>query len=157
MKLTQKQEGFVLSILEGKSQIDAYKANYSCENMSDNAIYVNASRMMKEPKISLRLNELRSEQAKASKWTLEKLIDEFVAVKEKCMQEEPVMKFDKALGEYVETGEYVFKENGVIRALENIGKLLGHYEEKIKHSGEVKTNNPLGDLTTAELKKLIDK
>lgn len=147
----------MLSILEGKSQIDAYKANYSYQNMSDNAIYVEASKKMSLPNISLRLQQLRDEKAKSSKWTLEKLIDEFVAVKEKCMQEEPVMKFDKELGEYVETGEYVFKENGVIKALENIGKLLGHYEEKIKHSGEVKTNNPLGDLTTEELKKLIDK
>lgn len=155
--LTAKQEGFVLSILEGKSQIDAYKDNYSTKNMNDNTIYVNACRMMKATKISLRLKELRQQKANESKWTLEKLIDEFVAVKEKCMQEEPVMKYNKELGEWIETGEYVFKEHGVIKSLENIGKLLGHYEEKIKHSGEVKTNNPLKDLTTDELKKLIDK
>ena len=157
MKLTAKQEGFVLSILEGKSQADAYRANYNCENMQNDTIYVKANELMNNDKIKVRLEKLRNEQAKASKWTLEKLIDEFVAVKEKCMQEEPVMKYDKGLGEWVETGEYVFKEHGVIKALENIGKLLGHYEEKIKHSGEVKTNNPLKDLTTDELKKLIDK
>jgi phage terminase small subunit len=132
MKLTQKQEGFVLSILEGKSQIDAYKANYNCENMKDETIYSRASRLMKEYKISARLDTLRNEKATESKWTLDKLIDEFVAVKEKCMQEEPVMKFDKQLGEYVETGEYVFKESGVIKALENIGKLLGHYTDKVE-------------------------
>jgi len=157
MKLTAKQEGFVLSILEGKSQIDAYKANYKCDTMSDDALYVRASEVMKNSKVSVRLEELRNEKAKESKWTLEKLIDEFVAVKEKCMQEEPVTKYDKELGEWIETGEYVFKEHGVIKALENIGKLLGHYEEKIKHSGEVKTNNPLKDWTTDEIKKLINK
>jgi len=157
MKLTAKQEGFVLSILEGKSQVDAYKANYDCSKMKDDAIYVNASKLTKNAKVALRLEGLRNEQAKESKWTLEKLIDEFVAVKEKCMQEEPVTKYDKELGEWIETGEYVFKEHGVIKALENIGKLLGHYEEKIKHSGEVKTNNPLKDLTTDEIKKLINK
>ena len=152
MKLTAKQEGFVLSILEGKSQIDAYKDNYSYKNMNDNTIYVNACRMMKDTKISLRLKELRQQKANESKWTLEKLINEFVAVKEKCMQEVEVL--DRQGNP---TGEYVFKEHGVIKSLENIGKLLGHYEEKIRHSGEVKTNNPLKDLTTDELKKLIDK
>lgn len=140
MKLTQKQEGFVLSILEGKSQIDAYKANYSYENMSDNAIYVEASKKMSLPNISLRLQQLRAEKAKESKWTLDKLIDEFVAVKEKCMQEVEVEIYNKETQQMEGTGEYVFKENGVIKSLENIGKLLGHYEEKIKHSGERELN-----------------
>ena len=132
MKLTQKQEGFVLSILEGKSQIDAYKANYSCENMKDETIYVKACNLMKKDNVRIRLATLRNEKAKESKWTLEKLIDEFVSVKEKCMQETPVMRYDKEQGTYVETGEYVFKESGVIKALENIGKLLGHYTEKME-------------------------
>lgn len=132
MKLTQKQEGFVLSILEGNSQIDAYKANYNCENMKDETIYSRASRLMKEYKISARIETLRDEKVKESKWTLDKLIQEFVAVKEKCMQEEEVKVYDKALQEYVGTGEYVFKESGVLRALENIGKLLGHYTEKVE-------------------------
>ena len=134
--LTAKQEGFVLSILEGMTQIDAYKKNYNCENMSDNAISREACLLLNEklnPKITQRLAELRQQQAIESKWTLGKLIEEFASVKEKCMQEVEVL--DK-LGN--RTGEYVFKEHGVIKALENIGKLLGHYEEKIKHSGEVK-------------------
>jgi len=131
--LTAKQEGFVLSILEGKTQIDAYKANYNCENMSDDVIYVRASEVMKNSKVAVRLAELRQQRANISGWTLEKLIEEFASVKEKCMQEvEVLVKFGNP------TGEYVFKEHGVIKALENIGKLLGHYEEKIKHSGEVK-------------------
>lgn len=140
MKLTQKQEGFVLSILEGKSQIDAYKANYNCENMKDDTIYVKASLLMKNDKIRVRVDTLRNEKAKESKWTLDKLINEFVAVKEKCMQEVEVKIYNKETQQMEGTGEYVFKENGVIKSLENIGKLLGHYEEKIKHTGDLGLN-----------------
>jgi hypothetical protein len=137
MKLTAKQEGFVLSILEGKSQIDAYKANYNCEKMSDKAIYVNASKLTKQTNIALRLEELRNQQASASKWTLERLIDEFATNHEMARGAKDVRASNDSMKE--------------------IGKLLGHYEEKIKHSGEVNTNNPLKDLTAAELKKLINK
>lgn len=139
MKLTQKQEGFVLSILEGKSQIDAYKSNYNCKNMKDETIYVKASNMIRKDNIRIRLEMLRSEKAKESKWTLDKLINEFVSVKEKCMQEVEVEVYDRASQEMVGTGEYVFKENGVIKALENIGRLLGYYTEKVEHSGETIT------------------
>jgi len=153
MKLTQKQKLFAEYYIQSNNATDAAtKAGYSkktaCEIGFEN---------LRKPHIAEYIQAYRDEIAKENKWTMEKLINEFVAVKEKCMQEEPVMKYDKELGEYVETGEYVFKENGVIKALENIGKLLGHYEEKIRHSGEVNTNNPLKDLTAAELKKLIDK
>jgi phage terminase small subunit len=59
--LTGKQEKFVQGIIEGKSQAEAYRSAYSCKNMSDNAIYREASVLMKDPKISQRVNELREQ------------------------------------------------------------------------------------------------
>ena len=41
-----------------------------------------------------------------------------------------------------------------VRALELLGKHIGLFEEKVKVNGEI--NNPLADLTTEELKKLIE-
>ena len=64
--LTPKQEQFVQNILQGMSQADAYRAAYSCKNMSDNSVYVNASKLAGDTKVALRLKELRDKLAKPS-------------------------------------------------------------------------------------------
>jgi phage terminase small subunit len=64
--LTAKQEAFVHNIIQGMSQADAYRSAYSCKNMSDNAIYREASVLLDNPKVSQRLKELRDELAKPS-------------------------------------------------------------------------------------------
>lgn len=64
--LTAKQEAFVQKIIEGYSQADAYRSAYSCKNMSDNSIYVNASKLVADAKVALRLKELREQLAKPS-------------------------------------------------------------------------------------------
>ena len=62
--LTGKQEEFAKNIVQGMSQADAYRSAYDVEDMSDNAIYVEASRLMDNPKVSLRIKELRDTLAK---------------------------------------------------------------------------------------------
>ena len=64
--LTPKQEEFVKNIIEGMSQADAYRSAYSCKNMSDNAIYREASLLVENPKVAQRLKELREQLAKPS-------------------------------------------------------------------------------------------
>ena len=59
--LTQKQEKFVQGILEGKSGSDAYRAAYSTKNMSDKTVRESASVLIKNPKVTARLKELRDE------------------------------------------------------------------------------------------------
>lgn len=44
-----------------------------------------------------------------------------------------------------------------LKASELIAKTNGAFIEKVEHSGNVKVFNPLENLTTEELKKLIDK
>ena len=59
--LTHKQENFVQGLFAGLSQREAYiKAGYNTKNTSDNAIDVNACRLASNPKVALRLKELRS-------------------------------------------------------------------------------------------------
>ena len=58
MMLTPKQEKFVQNVVNGMSQVDAYKNAYSAKNMSDNAIYREASLLMRNPKVSQRYKEL---------------------------------------------------------------------------------------------------
>ena len=64
--LTPKQEQFAQKIAEGMSQADAYRSAYSCKNMSDNAIYREASLLADNPNVAQRLKELRDMAAKPS-------------------------------------------------------------------------------------------
>src|SRR4051812_11465167 len=56
-RLTAKQEQFVAGLLAGKTQADAYRAAYDASAMSDNAIYVAASNLCKNPKVAIRLEK----------------------------------------------------------------------------------------------------
>lgn len=73
--LTQKQEQFALNIFEGMSQADAYRQSYSAKNMSDNAIYREASLLMSNPKIAQRIQELRDKTAKYSIMSAQKRLE----------------------------------------------------------------------------------
>lgn len=57
--MTPKQEKFIQGILEGKSQADAYRSAYSCNNMSDKTIHEAASRLMADSKVAARISVLR--------------------------------------------------------------------------------------------------
>ena len=62
--LTGKQEEFAKNIVQGMSQADAYRSAYDAEDMSDNAIYREASLLVSNPKVAQRIQELRGELAK---------------------------------------------------------------------------------------------
>lgn len=65
--LTAKQTAFVEALLSGMNQADAYRAAYDCSNMSENALYREASLLARHPKVSQRL----AEAAQASREKME--------------------------------------------------------------------------------------
>jgi hypothetical protein len=69
--LTPKQEKFAQCIADGMSQADAYRAAYSAGKMGEGALHVEASKLMDNPKITLRLSELRGKLEKKALWTRE--------------------------------------------------------------------------------------
>lgn len=78
MKLTDKQEKFVLGLIEGKSQRKAYvDAGYSIKGLSEIQLDSKASVLAKLGKVSDRFEELRQEVAEQSKWTRQKAFDEY--------------------------------------------------------------------------------
>ncbi|HDE3628334.1 TPA: terminase small subunit [Staphylococcus aureus] len=78
IKLTPKQEKFVLGLIEGKSQRKAYiDAGYSTKGKSEKDIDVLASRVAKNGKVCTRYEELRQEVAEESKWTRQKAFEEY--------------------------------------------------------------------------------
>lgn len=59
--LTEKQEKFVIELLKGKTQREAYKAAYDAKNMKDATIDSKSSLLFKQDKIRARFEELRGE------------------------------------------------------------------------------------------------
>lgn len=79
MKLTAKQEKFAQEVVSGATQADAYRAAYSTENMTDNSVWVNASKLMNNAKVALRVRELKKELADKELWTRENSVKALIA------------------------------------------------------------------------------
>lgn len=71
VKLTAKQEAFAQAIADGLGQADAYRFAYNAENMKDESVYPQASKLMKNPKVATRVTELKSQVADKQLWTRE--------------------------------------------------------------------------------------
>lgn len=109
--LTPKQELFVQNLVKGMSQREAYKNSYSAENMQDNDIDCNASKLFSDTKISQRYKELIKEAddkaimtAKERKIWLTKMIDSPNASNTDRLKALDLL--NKMGGEYIEKVQY---------------------------------------------------
>lgn len=59
--LTAKQGRFAAAIADGADQTQAYRTAYDAENMSQQAIWVESSRLRRHPKVALKIDELTAE------------------------------------------------------------------------------------------------
>lgn len=123
--LTAKQEKFVQNLINGMNQADAYRNAYSCNNMSDNAIYVNASKLASDAKVALRLSELRDRLATPSIMTAQKRLEWLTEI---------------INSEKENTGDK-------LRAIDLMNKMQGEYVQKIEAevTKEVNINIELSD------------
>ena len=87
MSLTIKQEIFVQRLIEGYSQREAYKFAYNCEKMKDTTIDVEASKLLANPKVSLRYEELKNELKQKMFYTVEKANDDLEWIKLKAKED----------------------------------------------------------------------
>ena len=60
--LTPKQEKFIMALINGMSQRQAYKLAYNCENMKNATIDNNAYKLFKKDNIQARYNQLVKEK-----------------------------------------------------------------------------------------------
>lgn len=118
MKLTQKQEKFVQELIKGKSQREAYKVAYNAKNMSDNAIDVEANRLLKNPKISLRYNDLKSKVTNRAEEkaiiTAEEIIKEIASIAKDDIGNYLEFKTVKTVVGYDEEGEPIIDYRTVV-------------------------------------------
>lgn len=135
--LTPKQEKFVLGVIEGKTQSDAYREAYKTDKMTDKTIHQEASKLMSNPNVSERYNELMDKVRKSAEdkaiVTVEDVLQSILKIREVCMQPIPVT--DK-VGNKV--GETVLDTNGALKANEMLGKTLRMFTDKTEISGELK-------------------
>ena len=76
MKLTIKQEKFCNLYIELGNASEAYRQSYNCEKMKPESVNIKAFELLNNGKITLRIDELRSELAERHDITKDTLITE---------------------------------------------------------------------------------
>ncbi len=71
--LTQKQEAFAQAYVETNNGAESYRRAYNTKTMSDNAIWREACLLVKHPKVSQRILQLRQGHQEAHDITIAKL------------------------------------------------------------------------------------
>lgn len=168
VKLTLNQENFCREYVKTRKGHHSYIYAYGKNNMSDDAIYVQANKLLKNPKISLRIKELRSNIEEALQIDKLTIVHDLLRIRDRCLEPIPVMEWvdtpyttksgklitKKELKQKMnEDGELVwtFDSKGANQAIDKIMKALGHYEPtKLK----VETQVDLSKLTPEEIKQL---
>ena len=133
MSLTTKQEIFVQRLIEGYSQREAYKFAYNCENMKDESIDVEASKLFNSPKIIQRYEELIEEHKQKALYTREEAVNDLIWIKEKAREDIEYKGLKQANGSHflksvnelcVLEGLYPTKEEDKKDTEEDIAKVL---------------------------------
>ena len=122
-KLTYKQEKFSQNILLGMTQTDAYKDAYDAENMKDESIYCNASKLTSDAKVAQRIEELQEMQIERLSYTVDAHLKELEEIKLMSL----CPSGDKGIVNHSTAGKMV----------ELKGKVLGHYTEKISMDANI--------------------
>lgn len=76
LKLTPKQERFIWEYIKTGNAAKAYKEAYDAYFMRDESIYVEASRLLTNPKITQRLDEIKAEIASENRTDLAQILFE---------------------------------------------------------------------------------
>jgi phage terminase small subunit len=76
MALTPKQEAFAQAYVETSNASEAYRRSYNAENMKPDSIHVNASKLLADAKVSLRVEELREELRQKHRVTVDDILRE---------------------------------------------------------------------------------
>jgi hypothetical protein len=129
-RLTANQQVFVQNILNGMTQLDAYKDAYDTRTENDSTISVNANRLLKNPKISALLGSLTDTFK-------EKIVRDAVDTRRYVMEQ----LYTYAAAETKPDGTR-------LKALEMMGRAVGMFTDKV----EQKVEQISTDQLKAELK-----
>jgi phage terminase small subunit len=119
--LTPKQENFCLAYLETGNASESYRRAYDAENMKPESINVNASKLLSDAKVALRIEELRAPIREKAMLTLEShlaRLDELSRKAEEAEQFGPAITAEtnrgKAAGLYTDKMELTGANGGAV-------------------------------------------
>ena len=76
MPLTPKQEAFALAYVETGNASEAYRRAYSAEKMKPASVAVNASKLLADAKVALRVQELQAKAVERHETTVDDILRE---------------------------------------------------------------------------------
>lgn len=97
-KLTPKQEKFCKLYIELGNASEAYRQSYSCSKMKVEAIHVNASQLLENTKIALRIKELQAEHRQRHNIVVDDLLDELEEARQAALKAMPSPQCSAAVG-----------------------------------------------------------
>ena len=147
--LTPKEEIYVRERLKGKSQRQAYKVAFDCENMSDNTIDKKACELWNDSKIRGRYQELLKEVSDEAIMSARERMIYLTEVARGDTKEEVAIKVKN---ENV-IAEVPSKLDTRLKALDTLNKMDGSYQENINIKGNI--NNPLDNMSTEEVREAL--
>lgn len=119
-QLTPKQESFARCVASGMSQADAYRSAFDVRaGTKDSSIHVSASKLMDDPKVTQRVEQLKQPIAQKAQITLESHLQELKELRDDA----------KAAGNL----------KAAISAEVARGRAAGLYTEKLQLSGTIST------------------
>ena len=125
--LTAKQEAFVKGIIDGMSQADAYRQAYPNQKASDKTIHENASRLMANPKVLARVEELRKQMMNPTIMSAQERLEYLTRVVQGIETEKKVEWDD---GKAV-TCEEPASIKTRLQAIDLMNKMQGEYVQKV--------------------------
>ncbi|EBF9169640.1 terminase small subunit [Salmonella enterica] len=86
--LTIKQEAFCQAYIETGNASEAYRTAYAADKMKPEAVHVQACKLQDNPKIALRIKELRGEIKQRHNVTVDSLLAELEEARQKALSTE---------------------------------------------------------------------
>jgi len=131
--MTPKQEAFARAYVETGNASEAYRRAYNAEKMSEEAIRVEACRLLGNPNVSLTVEKLQAKHQKRHEITVDKLTEMALAAFKEAQRIAPT------------SGQ--MQTSSMVKAAEFLGKLHGLIVDR----SEVTHKDGVEDLTEAEL------
>jgi hypothetical protein len=138
-RLTAKQEKFVLALVSGASQREAYAAAYRCQRMKPESIDSCACRLLANVKVASRYDELMAELASRTLWDRERATRELLEVREIALEHVRATKghaanfTDKGSRELADLPKAAIQI--VIASTAELNKMFGIYEKAGEDAG----------------------
>lgn len=143
MALNDKQKLFCQEYMKDLNGAQAaIRAGYSAKTARSIA-----NELLTKPDIQAYIQELQEGIRKRNQITIDEIMSDLIEVKNRCLQNVPVMYFDKVDKEWKHEGKefgepvYKFDSNGATKALDLLGKIIGAYEKDNSQKRELPVVN----------------